>query len=61
MNWHSFQEGMTAARSSGEPGAQATSDEARALGGPDFTSDADRDWHRGYDHAVLLARKEQGK
>lgn len=60
-HWPSFVEGMEAARSSGEPGMQATTREAAENGGPAFLemsvfSPKQWDWHCGYDHAVLLAR-----
>jgi hypothetical protein len=61
-DWESFRQGMKDARSSGEPAMQATSSEAIAAGGPDFmreaASEKDRDWHRGYDYAVRLARQK---
>lgn len=61
MHWPSFIQGMVDARSTGEPGAQATTEEAALCGGPDFLSEAALNsnqwaWHCGYDHAVLLAR-----
>lgn len=59
-DWHSFQLGMVAARTTGEPGVQATTSEAAASDGPDIMKDEktekQRDWHRGYDHAIMLAR-----
>ena len=62
-NWTAVAAGMSAARSVKDVGAQATSDEARQASGPDFLgpdSGGGRspDWHLGFDHAVLLARRE---
>lgn len=55
--WAEFDAGMQAARSVPDVALQATTDEAREAGGADFLKDQSPDWHRGFDHAVLLARR----
>lgn len=61
MDWDTVINGMAAARSVKNVGAQATSEESANSGGPDFLAAAVFNskqwaWEVGYDHAILLAR-----
>ena len=61
IDWQDFEAGMDAARQAPDVARQATSKEALDAGGPDFDrpeqGDRSPSWHRGFDHAVLLARQ----
>ncbi|MEB3419924.1 hypothetical protein ACFSDD_11130 [Salipiger marinus] len=60
-DWKDFEAGMAAARRVPDVALQATSQEALAAGGPDFggadAGDRSESWHKGFDHAVMLARR----
>ncbi len=63
QQWDIVRLGMAAARTVPDVGCQATSDEAAACGGPDFLAESALTpeqflWHVGYDHAILLARRQ---